>query len=114
MLKDGNSLAVTTDNPKEIAAINLFADQLPRLGKDVEQIVKDATPFSYPLIQAYTAAVFLYAQTEEASNTAKEYLDRIREVKMNDREKSLVHALDLWQQTKMSAALAHFEKHCNK
>lgn len=113
MLKDAQGLAVTTDSPIAIAAINQFTHQALSYGKDAKKALYqgNVADRECALIHAYTAAYYL--SQEEATfrkqailhlNAAQRRLPDITE-----RERWTVQAIEAWAKGNIQQAIALHE-----
>ena len=105
-------LAVSTDDPAVIAALDEYTVRLAGIRPDVEAIldVVEANPDLGPLRLA-AATLFLYGQTAETDALAAAHLTVAHRVAaaMNDREIATLAALDRWQARDHLQAAVAFE-----
>lgn len=96
-MKDARGLEVSTDDAAAVAAADDFAARLLRLDQGVEAIL-DAVKRSpqTPVLQLYTAAFWLYGQTDGAVESARTHLTACAALAMNPRERALHQALTRW------------------
>lgn len=111
MAVTGRGLEISGDGDA-VAVIDAFTDRLARISLGVEEIlpVADQRP-DVPMLQLSAAMLWLYAQTEAGSRSARAYLDRAAalEPTMNDRERLLLAALRHWQANRFQAGVETFE-----
>lgn len=112
MLLDAQGLAVTTDAPDAIDAINQFADQLLGYGNNSAIMLKGVTadPFGV-LVNAYVAALYLFGETAASTAQALPYLQTAQAnlAHATDRERLYVSAITAWGDRDLDRALAYHE-----
>jgi tetratricopeptide (TPR) repeat protein len=106
-------LEVSTDDVGAIAAIDSFTDRLARIAPGSGAVGRDAD--AHPgvgQLQLYTAMLWLYAQTDDATTTADRYLERLAtlDTDLNDRERTLKAALVHWRARRYLAAAEVLEQ----
>ncbi|KTD61754.1 tetratricopeptide repeat protein [Legionella spiritensis] len=111
MLETQKGLFVTTGSNQAIDAINHFHHQILGFGKQAGDILTAAS--DHPdnlLIQTYAAIFYLYAQENEATVTAADYLMQAEKQlhNANRREQLLYHAAVAWQRRDFECAIALF------
>lgn len=113
MLLDAQGLEVTTNSLKSIHAINQFAEQLLRYGKDVEVIFQgvEADPDGV-LANAHAAALHLFAETADAVAQAAPFLERAQQNldRATERECLYVRAIAAWSDREIGEALKYHEQ----
>ena len=98
-MNDARGLEVTAEQADAVAAADDFAARLLRLDQGVEKILDAVKTWpETPILQLYTAAFWLYGQTDDARATGATHLDACKPLTMNKREQILHRALSLWQQ----------------
>jgi len=96
-MKDARGLDVTADNADAVAAADDFAARLLRLDQGVEAILDAVKRWPQtPILRLYTAAFWLYGQTDDAIANAAPHLEACAGLAMNPREQALQRALALW------------------
>lgn len=115
MFKDlyGNDLS--TQQVEVVQAVNLFSQELLRMGNRLESILEAVR--QYPgefILQLYTAIFYLYGQTTQTQILAKQHLDQAALLleQANTREASLYRAINAWYHQQLTEALTLFENHC--
>jgi hypothetical protein len=97
-MRTARGLNVTADDAAAVAAADDFSARLLRLDQGCEAILDAVTRWPQtPILALYTAAFWLYGQTEEARATAGRHLKACAALPMNARERALHGALTLWQ-----------------
>ena len=97
-MRTARGLNVTADDAAAVVAADDFSARLLRLDQGCEAILDAVTRWPQtPILALYTAAFWLYGQTEEARATAGEHLKACAALPMNARECALHGALTLWQ-----------------
>lgn len=117
MLKDCYGLKVSTSNSEVIDLINLFSNELVKLGKGAECIIRNVKQFEgVPILQIYAAVFHLFAQTKLDFDIALSYLESASKnlSSCTDREKSWYGIAETWQKREFLNALIFSEKHCEK
>lgn len=100
-------LAVSTDSPDAIRALDLFTDRLAGIRLGVEAVLDDIERHpQVASLQLAGAMLHLYGQTADATATAARYLDAVHalEPALNERELATLAALDRWLQLDVLAA----------
>jgi hypothetical protein len=96
-MKDARGLDVTADDPGAVAAADDFSTRLLRLDQGVEAILDAVKRWPHtPILQLYTAAFWLYGQTDGALDNARAHLTACATLPANARERALHQALTLW------------------
>ncbi len=116
MATTARGLHVTGD-ADAAAAIDRFTDLLARIRPGVEDVLADADRYpDVPLIQTSAAMLWLYAQTDDAQASARTYLDRAvaLEATMDERERALLAACELWWSKRFDAAANALESLTNR
>jgi hypothetical protein len=117
MLQDQYGCSLSTSNPEAAEYVNRFASELLRLGKEMDCIIEGAQKFPNEVILQTLAAIFyLYGQTLETQEQAKQYLEKVSQLleQANEREKSLYAVAQYWKNLELSNALKQIERHCFK
>lgn len=97
-------------------ALDHFEYELVRIGQEIEDVVKAAKVHEdVILLQLYSAAFYLYAQTKEGNQKALFYLSKAKKLLAfsSTEERSLYRCLLLWATGELLEALKAFEKHCS-
>jgi tetratricopeptide (TPR) repeat protein len=114
MLHNSAGLAVSTDSPAVVEAIDRFVTELLSHGQGAAVILEaaESDPQS-TFAQAGAAALYLFLQTTEGVQRAQPWLTRARAAaahRATERERLLLGALEAWAQGQPQAALArHLE-----
>jgi tetratricopeptide (TPR) repeat protein len=113
MLTDAQGLAVTTDSPETLAAINGFIEQSLSYGKDAERLILQgiAADPDCAIAQAYAAAYYLSLESATAKRQAMLHLQIARQslTQATERERLYVEAIDAWAATRVERAIALHE-----
>lgn len=111
MAATARGLEITGDDDA-VAAIDTFTDRLARISVGAEEIlpVADRRP-DVPMLQLGAAMLWLYAQTDAGSASARGYLDQAAalEPAMNERERTLLGALRCWEAKQFLAGVELLE-----
>ncbi|MCE0724656.1 MULTISPECIES: tetratricopeptide repeat protein [Legionella] len=101
-------LSVTTQSLQVIDSINYFHQQVLGAGKEPHNILEAVkiNPDNL-LLQVYTAALYLYGQTDPATALAKKHLLQAEKLlnSVNLREKLTYHAVKAWMNLEYETAL---------
>jgi tetratricopeptide (TPR) repeat protein len=111
-VRDARGLEVSGASGETIAVIDRFTDDFMGVRDAAGDILAVAEKSEgCALIQAYAAALYLYAQTESAAATARSLLVRARAtwVHMTPRERLFVLALEAWTARDHARAIALLE-----
>ncbi len=107
-METNRGLSVTTQSLQVIESINHFHQQILGAGKEPHFIL-DAVKNNPDnlLLQAYTAAFYLYGQTDPATALAKEHLLQAEKLlySVNLREKLTYQAIKAWMNLEYDSAL---------
>ncbi|MDM9384114.1 tetratricopeptide repeat protein [Chlorogloeopsis sp. ULAP01] len=118
MIKDSQGLAVTTDSPDAIAAINRFIDRALFYGKDAEIAILQAITAdpTCALAHAYAAAYYLSQENRIAWQQAEAHLQVAQKniAKITNREQLYVQAILAWANKEIDVAIALHEEITNK
>jgi len=96
-MKDSRGLDVTADHADAVAAADDFSARLLRLDQSVEAVLDAVKRWPQtPILQLYTAAFWLYGQTNDAIANADIHLKACAALQMNARERALHRGLSLW------------------
>ena len=94
-------------------ALDHFEYELVRIGQEIEDVVKAAKIHEdVILLQLYSAAFYLYAQTKEGNQKALFYLSKAKKLLAfsSTEERSLYRCLLLWATGELLEALKSFRK----
>ena len=112
MLTDAQGLAVTTDSPTAIDGINQFANQLLGYGNNAAVILNArAIDRTSSLVNAHTAALYLFGETTAARTNALPFLYRAQAQMPHatERERLYVSAIAAWADRDLDRALIYHE-----
>ena len=113
MRTDARGLEVTTDSPRAVEAIDHFAIELLSLGKNTSAVMAaaEADP-DCAMLQAYAAAMYVYARSPAESLNARPFLDRARSrtAELNDRERIFIDAVDAGCECNFDLALDLYDE----
>ncbi|MBL6953395.1 MAG: tetratricopeptide repeat protein [Alphaproteobacteria bacterium] len=113
MLTDGQGLAVATDRPENIAAINAFVTTALAYGTDYQPIIEaaEADP-GCVMAGALAASLMMWMEAGQSPSLARPYLDRCRPALAvaEARETLWFQATEAWVAGDMATALAILEQ----
>lgn len=113
MLEDAQGLAVTTDSPLAICAINRLIDQSLSYGKHTEAAIWQglAADHTCALIHAYAAAYWLSQESTSRRQQAIPHLKAAERsaLEATDREQLYVQAIGAWAEGKIQRAIGLHE-----
>jgi hypothetical protein len=112
MLKDSQELAVSTNSPETVNAINGFFEELLSVGKDAQVILKavEADP-TCVIANAYAAAFYLFSGTGDTFAQAANFLNAAKThlAHTNEREQLYIAAIDAWAKRDIRSAITYHE-----
>ncbi|HEY9762531.1 MAG TPA: tetratricopeptide repeat protein [Trichocoleus sp.] len=113
MLKDAQGLAVTTDSPQAIVAINEFTEQALCYGRHAETVLLKgiAADPRCALLQAYAAGYYLSQENRLDRERALSHLTQaqVRLEQVTQRERLFIDAIAAWAKGNIDQAIAHHE-----
>lgn len=117
MSKDRYGCSLSSECQEVVEAVNFFSDELLCAGKNLESIRQSVEKYPQEFIlHIYAAIFYLYAQTIENQEKAKEHLKlaSLLAKRGNERERSLYTWAHSWCKLQLSETLKHIERHCFK
>lgn len=115
MFKDLYGNTLSTQQAEVVQSVNLFSQELLRMGKKVDSILEAVDQYPDEIIlQLYATMFYLYGQTTQTQELAKKHLDQAALLldRANPREVSLYKSANSWYNQQLTEALTHFENHC--
>lgn len=111
MAKDARGLDVSNASPEAIEVINDFTARMLRLDQGVEAILTAADRWpETPMLRIYAASLFLFGQTAEATENARQQLGQVPSASANEREHGIFQGLLLWADGLHLRAVEAFEE----
>lgn len=113
MLKDGQDLAVSTDSPAAIVAVNQFVDQSLGYGNQAEFLIHQALRAdpTWGMSHAHAAAYYLSLETASHRQQALAYVQAACRFlpQANHREQLYIQAIAAWSKGDISQAIVYHE-----
>jgi hypothetical protein len=110
-MKDALGNPVTLGDPSSLAALDAFVEGFLACEARVVDVLRAAEHDDAPIIQAYAAALRMFAQTPEAPAAARRHLSRAdaSAVPATARERRFLEAIRAWAEGDMQRAVALHE-----
>ncbi|MBC7603766.1 MAG: tetratricopeptide repeat protein [Ramlibacter sp.] len=98
MSTDAFGNAVTLHDEAALAGLNDFVEGFLASEARAVNVIATAAHDTSPLVQAYAAAVHMFAETPDAPTNARPFLDRAIDAmgRADDREQRFIHAVMAW------------------
>ncbi|WP_228488345.1 tetratricopeptide repeat protein [Caenimonas koreensis] len=112
MLTDAFGNAVTLHDESALGGLNDFALGFLASEARAVNIIATAANDSSPLVQAYAAAVYMFAESPDGPKNAQPFLDRALAAahSANDREQRFIHAVKAWVEGDIPRAIQLHEE----
>ncbi|HYF18086.1 MAG TPA: tetratricopeptide repeat protein [Ramlibacter sp.] len=115
MSTDSLGNAVTLDDPSSLAAVNDFVEGF--IASEARAVnILAATGDKSPLVQAYAAAVHMFAESREAAGNARPFIEAAlsRQADATPREQRFIAAVAAWVAGDLDRAIVLHEEQANE
>jgi tetratricopeptide (TPR) repeat protein len=111
MSTDSLGNAVTLDDPSSLAAVNDFVEGFIASQARAVNIL-GATNDASPIVQAYAAAVHMFAESREAASNARPFIEAAlaRQSRATPREQRFIQAVAAWTESDLDRAIGLHEE----